>query len=137
VGTVIAILVLVAIVVVGTAISRGRTSARKDANSAVRKSLEVSSTRDVKDIRNAITQGLASAGLSETGSFDHTQFFRVNSTLQLELKVWPEDGNTRARLGVPSVRQVAGRPVKLAPVGNAIAAAEQAVRRVDPTARIT
>jgi len=136
VGTVIGIVVLVAIVVAATAVSRARTSARKNANTTVRRSLDVSSSRQVEEVRNAITQGLANAGLAQTGSFDHTRFFRVNSALQLELKVWPEDGTTRAQLQVPTVREVAGRPVKLAPVGSAIAAAEQAVRRLDPQARI-
>jgi hypothetical protein len=137
VGTVVGIAVLVGIVVVATAISRARTTARKDSNSAIKTSLTVSSSREVEQIRDAITQGLKSAGVQQTGSFDHTQFFRVNSALQLDLKVWAENGRTRATLAVPAVRQVAGRPVKLGPVGPAVAVAENAVRSLDPQANIT
>jgi hypothetical protein len=137
VGAVVGILVLVGIVVVATMVSRARTTARKGSNSAIKSSLNVSSSRAVEQVRDAITQGLSGAGVQQTGSFDHTQFFRVNSALQLELKVWPEDGRTRATLAVPAVRQVAGRPVKLTPVRPAVAAAENAVRRLDPQANIT
>lgn len=136
-GAVVGIAVLVGIVVLGTVISRARTSARKDANSSVKRSLSVSSTSDVERVRTAIAQGLVGAGLQQTGSFDNTQFFKVNSTVQLELKVWPEDGRTRASLAVPTIRSTAGRPVKLAPVGPAIAAAENAIRRIDPQAKLT
>jgi hypothetical protein len=130
------VVVLIALGVVGVLISKARTSARKSANSAIKKSLDISTSHDVDEVRTAIAQGLMSVGLRQTGSFDYVQFFRVNSTLQLELKVWPEDGQTRAHLGVPSVRENAGRPVKLAPASNAMAAAERAVRHLDPQAHI-
>ena len=136
-GVVIGIVFLIAIVAVSTMVSRARTNARKSANSSVRQSLNVSSSRAVDELRAAINQGLASAGVRQSGSFDNTQFYRVNTSIQLELKVWAEEGRTLAHLAVPSVRSTAGRPVKLAPVRPAVAAAERAVRSLDPQAIIT
>ena len=75
--------------------------------------------------------------LRESGSFDGTRFFRLNNVTQLELRVWSEDSQSRARLHLPSVRSQSGRPQRLAPVGNALAAAEHSVRSADPTATVS
>jgi hypothetical protein len=136
-GVVIGIIVLLAIGVVGARISNNRTRTRKVANSAVRQSLNASSARSVDEVRQAINSGLATVGLTEIGKFDNSQFYRVNSALQLELKVWPSEGHTLARLAVPSVRSVKGRPVKLSPVEPAISAAERALQRIDPQVKFT
>ena len=136
-GTVIGILVLIGIGIVGLWISNTRTKARKGSNSAVRQSLNVSSSRSVDEVRAAIAHGLVTAGLTEIGEFDNSQFFKINTALQLELKVWPDEGRTLAKLTVPAVRSVSGRPVKLTPVGLAIAAAAQSVQRMDPQVHIS
>ncbi len=136
-GTFIGIVVLVAIVAVSVAISRARTSARKASNATVRTSLSVSSSRSPAELTDIIARGLTGAGLSETGSFDRTRFFRLNNLTQLELEVWGEDSQSRARLRLPTVRSQAGRPQRLAPVGSALAAVERSIRSADPTATIS
>lgn len=132
-GTFVGILVLVAICVIGALVSRARTAARKTANAQVRTALTMSSRRSPGELSDIIASGLAGAGLRETGSFDGTRFFRLNNLTQLELKVWSDNSQSHARLYLPSVRSQSGRPQKLAPVGNALAAAEHSVRSADPT----
>lgn len=136
-GTFIGIIVLVAIVAIPVVISRARTSARKATNAQVRTSLSMSSNRSPDELSDIIARGLADAGLRESGAFDGTRFFRLNNVTQLELRVWSEDSRSRARLHLPSVRSQSGRPQRLAPVGNALAAAEHSVRSADPTAIIS
>jgi len=137
VGTFIGIIILVAIVAIPVVISRARTSARKATNAQVRTSLSMTSNRSPDELSDIIARGLANAGLRESGAFDGTRFFRLNNVTQLELRVWSEDSRSRARLHLPSVRSQSGRPQRLAPVGNALAAAEHSVRRADPTATIS
>lgn len=136
-GAFVGILIIVAIGVIGTLASRARTTARKTANAQVRTALTMSSSRSPAELSDIIASGLAGAGLQESGSFDGTRFFRLNSLTQLELKVWSENSQSYARLHLPSVRSQSGRPQKLAPVGNALAAAERSVRSADPTATIS
>jgi hypothetical protein len=137
VGTFIGIIVLVAIVAIPVVISQARTSARKATNAQVRTSLSMTSSRSPGELGDIIARGLADAGLRESGAFDGTRFFRLNNVTQLELRVWSEDSRSRARLHLPSVRSQSGRPQRLAPVGNALAAAEHSVRSADPTATIS
>jgi hypothetical protein len=137
VGTFIGIVVLIAIVALGFAVSRARTSARKASNATVRTSLSMTSSRSPADLADIIVRGLAGVGLSETGSFDGTRFFGLNNLTQLELKVWSEDSQSHARLHLPSVRSQSGRPQRLGPVGNALAAVERSVRGADQTATIS
>jgi hypothetical protein len=137
VGTFIGIIILVAIVAIPVVISRARTSARKATNAQVRTSLSMTSNRSPDELSDIIARGLAHAGLRESGAFDGTRFFRLNNVTQLELRVWSEDSRSRARLHLPSVRSQSGRPQRLAPVGNALAAAEHSVRSADPTATIS
>jgi hypothetical protein len=137
VGTFIGIIVLVAIVAIPVVIGRARTSARKATNAQVRTSLSMTSNRSPNELSDIIARGLANAGLRESGAFDGTRFFRLNNVTQLELRVWSEDNRSRARLHLPSVRSQSGRPQRLAPVGNALAAAEHSVRSADPTATIS
>lgn len=136
-GTFIGIIVLVAIVAIPVVISRARTSARKATNAQVRTSLSMTSSRSPGELGDIIARGLADAGLRESGAFDGTRFFRLNNVTQLELRVWSEDSRSRARLHLPSVRSQSGRPQRLAPVGNALAAAEHSVRSADPTATVS
>lgn len=136
-GTFIGIIVLVAIVAIPVVISRARTSARKATNAQVRTSLSMTSNRSPGELGDIIARGLANAGLRESGAFDGTRFFRLNNVTQLELRVWSEDSRSRARLHLPSVRSQSGRPQRLAPVGNALAAAEHSVRSADPTATVS
>ena len=136
-GTFIGIIVLVAIVAIPVVISQARTSARKATNAQVRTSLSMTSSRSPGELGDIIARGLADAGLRESGAFDGTRFFRLNNVTQLELRVWNEDSQSRARLHLPSVRSQSGRPQRLAPVGNALAAAEYSVRIADPTATIS
>lgn len=136
-GTFIGIIVLVAIVAIPVAISQARTSARKATNAQVRTSLSMTSSRSPGELGDIIARGLADAGLRESGAFDGTRFFRLNNVTQLELRVWSEDSQSRARLHLPSVRSQSGRPQRLAPVGNALAAAEHSVRIADPTATVS
>lgn len=114
-----------------------RTSARKASNATVRTSIDMTSSRSADELGDIIASGLTDVGLREMGSFDGTRFFRLNNVTQLELKVWSEDSTSHARLHLPSVRSQSGRPQKLAPVGNAIAAAERSVRSADPAAVIS
>jgi len=137
VGTFIGIIVLVAIVAIPVVISQARTSARKATNAQVRTSLSMTSSRSPGELGDIIARGLADAGLRESGAFDGTRFFRLNNVTQLELRVWSEDSQSRARLHLPSVRSQSGRPQRLAPVGNALAAAEHSVRIADPTATVS
>jgi hypothetical protein len=137
VGTFIGIIVLVAIVAIPVVISQARTSARKATNAQVRTSLSMTSSRSPDELGDIIARGLADAGLRESGAFDGTRFFRLNNVTQLELRVWSDDSQSRARLHLPSVRSQSGRPQRLAPVGNALAAAEHSVRSADPTATIS
>jgi hypothetical protein len=137
VGTFIGIIILVAIVAIPVVISRARTSARKATNAQVRTSLSMTSNRSPGELSDIIARGLANAGLTESGAFDGTRFFRLNNVTQLELRVWSEDSRSRARLHLPSVRSQSGRPQRLAPVGNALTAAEHSVRSADPTAIIS
>ena len=136
-GTFIGIIVLVAIVAIPVVISQARTSARKATNAQVRTSLSMTSSRSPGELGDIIARGLADAGLRESGAFDGTRFFRLNNVTQLELRVWSEDSQSRARLHLPSVRSQSGRPQRLAPVGNALAAAEYSVRIADPTATVS
>jgi hypothetical protein len=136
-GTFIGIIALIAIITIPVGISMARTSARKAANASVRTSLSMTSHRSPDDLTNIIARGLAGAGLKESGSFDGTRFFRLNNVTQLELRVWSEDSQSHARLHLPTVRSQSGRPQRLAPVGNALAAAERSVRSADPTATIS
>lgn len=136
-GTFIGIIALIAIITIPVGISMARTSARKAANASVRTSLNMTSHRSPDDLSNIIARGLAGAGLKESGSFDGTRFFRLNNVTQLELRVWGEDCQSHARLHLPTVRSQSGRPQRLAPVGNALAAAERSVRSADPTATIS
>lgn len=136
-GTFIGIIILVAIVAIPVVISRARTSARKATNAQVRTSLSMTSSRSPGELGDIIARGLADAGLRESGAFDGTRFFRLNNVTQLELRVWSEDSRSRARLHLPSVRSQSGRPQRLAPVGNALAAAEHSVRSADPTATVS
>lgn len=136
-GTFIGIIVLVAIVAIPVAISQARTSARKATNAQVRTSLSMTSSRSPGELGDIIARGLADAGLRESGAFDGTRFFRLNNVTQLELRVWSEDSQSRARLHLPSVRSQSSRPQRLAPVGNALAAAEHSVRIADPTATVS
>ncbi len=136
-GTFIGIIVLVAIVAIPVVISQARTSARKATNAQVRTSLSMTSSRSPDELGDIIARGLADAGLRESGAFDGTRFFRLNNVTQLELRVWSDDSQSRARLHLPSVRSQSGRPQRLAPVGNALAAAEHSVRSADPTATIS
>ncbi|MGH3195839.1 MAG: hypothetical protein ACRDNT_07875 [Streptosporangiaceae bacterium] len=136
-GAFIGIIVLVAIIAVSVGISRARTSARKAANAQERTSLSMTSRRSPDELSDIIARGLAGAGLRESGAFDGTRFFRLNNVTQLELRVWSEDSQSHARLHLPSVRSQSGRPQRLAPVGNALAAAEHSVRSADPTAIIS
>lgn len=136
-GTFIGIIVLVAIVAIPVVISQARTSARKATNAQVRTSLSMTSSRSPDELSDIIARGLADAGLRESGAFDGTRFFRLNNVTQLELRVWSDDSQSRARLHLPSVRSQSGRPQRLAPVGNALAAAEHSVRSADPTATIS
>jgi hypothetical protein len=136
-GTFVGILALIAIVAVSVGVSRARTSARKAANAQVRTTLNMTSSRSPGELSDIIARGLAGVGLKETGSFDGTRFFRLNNLTQLELKVWSEESQSHARLHLPSVRSQAGRPQRLAPVGNALDAAERSVRSADPTATIS
>jgi hypothetical protein len=137
VGTFIGIIILVAIIAIPVVISQARTSARKATNAQVRTSLSMTSSRSPDELGDIIARGLADAGLRESGAFDGTRFFRLNNVTQLELRVWSEDSQSRARLHLPSVRSQSGRPQRLAPVGNALAAAEHSVRSADPTATIS
>lgn len=136
-GTFIGIIVLVAIIAISVSISKARTSARKASNASVRTSLNMTSSRNPDELSDIIARGLAGAGLRESGSFDGTRFFRLNNLTQLELKVWSEDSQSHAQLHLPSVRSQSGRPQRLAPVRNALAAAEDSVRNADPTATIS
>lgn len=136
-GTLIGIVALIAIVAICVAVSNARTSARKASNATVRTSLSVTSCRSPGELTDIIARSLVGAGLSETGSFDRTRFFRLNNLTQLELEVWSEDSRSRARLHLPAVRSQSGRPQRLAPVGNALAAVEHSVRSVDPAATIS
>jgi hypothetical protein len=97
----------------------------------------MTSNRSPGELGDIIARGLANAGLRESGAFDGTRFFRLNNVTQLELRVWSEDSRSRARLHLPSVRSQSGRPQRLAPVGNALAAAEHSVRSADPTATVS
>ena len=136
-GTFVGIIVLVAIIAIPVGISTARTSARKTANTSVRTSLTMTSSRSPGELSDIIARGLAGVGLRESGSFDGTRFFRLNNVTQLELRVWSEDSRSHARLHLPSVRSQSGRPQRLAPVGNALAAAEHSVRNADPTATVS
>ena len=136
-GPFIGIIALILIFAVPIGISMARTSGRKAANASVRTSLNMTSHRSPDDLSNIIARGLAGAGLKESGSFDGTRFFRLNNVTQLELRVWSEDSQSHARLNLPTVRSQSGRPQRLAPVGNALAAAERSVRSADPTATIS
>jgi hypothetical protein len=136
-GTFIGIIVLVAIIAISVGISKARTSARNASSALVRTSLNMTSSRNPDELSEIIARGLAGAGLRESGSFDGTRFFRLNNVTQLELKVWSEDSQSHARLHLPSVRSQSGRPQRLAPVGNALAAAERSVRSADPDATIS
>ena len=136
-GTFIGIIILVAIIAIPVVISQARTSARKATNAQVRTSLSMTSSRSPDELSDIIARGLADAGLRESGAFDGTRFFRLNNVTQLELRVWSEDSQSRARLHLPSVRSQSGRPQRLAPVGNALAAAEHSVRSADPTVTIS
>lgn len=136
-GTFVGILILCGIGLAGALVSRARTSARKTANAAIRTTLTMTSRRNPAELSEIIAGGLAGAGLSETGSFDGTRFFRLDNLTQLELRVWSEDSLSHARLYLPSVRSQSGRPQKLAPVGSALAAAERSVLSADPTATIS
>lgn len=136
-GTFIGIIILVAIIAIPVVISQARTSARKATNAQVRTSLSMTSSRSPGELSDIIARGLADAGLRESGAFDGTRFFRLNNVTQLELRVWSEDSQSRARLHLPSVRSQSGRPQRLAPVGNALAAAEHSVRSADPTVTIS
>jgi hypothetical protein len=135
-GTLLALGLLVVAGVLAIAIGRARPRRRRAAHPVVRTSLDVTSSRSPGELGDVITRGLAGAGVRASGQFDDTRFFRVNAITQLELRVWTEDGRSHAHLTVPSVRSVSGRPQKLAPVGNAVAAAERSVRRDDPSAVI-
>jgi len=137
VGTFVGIIVLVAIIAIPVGISTARTSARKASNASVRTSLTMTSSRSPGELSDIIARGLADVGLRESGSFDGTRFFRLNNVTQLELRVWSEDSQSHARLHLPSVRSQSGRPQRLAPVGNALAAAEHSVRSADPTATVS
>jgi len=97
----------------------------------------MTSSRSPGELSDIIARGLADVGLRESGSFDGTRFFRLNNVTQLELRVWSEDSQSHARLHLPSVRSQSGRPQRLAPVGNALAAAEHSVRSADPTATVS
>ena len=136
-GISIGIIILVAIVVIPVGISTARTSARKASNASVRTSLTMTSSRSPGELSDIIARGLADVGLRESGSFDGTRFFRLNNVTQLELRVWGQDSQSHARLHLPSVRSQSGRPQRLAPVGNALAAAEHSVRSADPTATVS
>jgi hypothetical protein len=136
-GAFVGILFLVGIGVICALVSSARTSARKASNAITRSSLNVTSDQSAEQLSAIIARGLAGAGLRESGSFDGTRFFRLNSVTQLELRVWDEDGQSHARVYLPSVRSQSGRPQKLAPVGNALAAAERSVRSADPGATIS
>ena len=136
-GTFVGIIILVAIIAISAGVSKARTSARKASNALVRTSLNMTSSRSPGELSEIIARGLAGAGLRESGSFDGTHFFRLNNVTQLELRVWSEDSRSRARLHLPSVRSQSGRPQRLAPVGNALAAAEHSVRSADPTATVS
>ncbi len=136
-GIFVGIIVLVAIIAIPAGISTARTSARKTSNASVRTSLTMTSSRSPGELSDIIARGLAGVGLRESGSFDGTRFFRLNNVTQLELRVWSEDSQSRARLHLPSVRSQSGRPQRLAPVGNALAAAEHSVRSADPTATVS
>ena len=118
-GTFIGIIILVAIIAIPVVISQARTSARKATNAQVRTSLSMTSSRSPDELSDIIARGLADAGLRQSGAFDGTRFFRLNNVTQLELRVWSEDSQSRARLHLPSVRSQSGRPQRLAPVGNA------------------
>lgn len=135
--TFIGIIALTAIITISVVISNARTSARKASNALVRTSLNMTSSRGPDELSEIIVRGLAGAGLRESGSFDGTRFFRLNNVTQLELNVWSKDNQSQAHLHLPSVRSQSGRPQKLAPVGNALAAAERSVRRADPDATIS
>jgi len=136
-GTFIGIIVFVAIIVISVGISNARTSARKASNALVPTSLNMISSRSPDELSEIIARGLAGVGLRESGSFDGTRFFRLNNVTQLELKVWSEDSQSHAHLHLPSVWSQSGRPQRLAPVGNALAAAERSVRSADPDATIS
>jgi hypothetical protein len=135
--TFIGIIILAAIIAISVGISNARTSARKTSNTLVRTSLNMTSSRSPDELSEIIARGLAGVGLRESGSFDGTRFFRLNNVTQLELKVWSEDSQSHAYLHLPSVRSQSGRPQRLAPIGNALAAAEYSVRSADPDATIS
>lgn len=135
-GAFLGIIIVLALVAIPVSISRARTSARKASNATVRRSLDLTSTRSPGELGDIIARGLTGVGLTELNSFDGTRFFRLNKVTQLELKAWSEDSRSRARLYLPAVRSESGRPAKLAPVGNAMTAAENSVRRADPAAII-
>jgi hypothetical protein len=136
-GTFVGVIVLLAIIAISVGISMARTSARKAANALVNTSLNMTSSRSPDELSDIIARGLAGAGLKESGAFDGTRFFRLNNITQLELRVWSEDSQSHARLYLPSARSQSGRPQRLAPVGNALAAAERSVRSADPAATIS
>jgi hypothetical protein len=97
----------------------------------------MTSSRSPSELSGIIARGLADVGLKESGSFDGTRFFRLNNVTQLELRVWSEESQSHARLHLPSVRAQSGRSQRLAPVGNALAAAERSVRSADPTSTVS
>jgi hypothetical protein len=137
VGTFVGIILVVAIIAISVGIRTARNSARKASNASVRTSLTMTSSRSPSELSGIIARGLADVGLKESGSFDGTRFFRLNNVTQLELRVWSEESQSHARLHLPSVRAQSGRSQRLAPVGNALAAAERSVRSADPTSTVS
>lgn|GEM_PF-6836168 len=136
-GTFVGIILVVAIIAISVGIRTARNSARKASNASVRTSLTMTSSRSPSELSGIIARGLADVGLKESGSFDGTRFFRLNNVTQLELRVWSEESQSHARLHLPSVRAQSGRSQRLAPVGNALAAAERSVRSADPTSTVS
>lgn len=132
----IGLLVIVGLVVVGMGISTAVTKARKVSNASVRTSLQIRSTRPASDLGSIVGESLRAAGLSKVGSFDGTQFFRLNATTQLEVKVRPTDGGSSATVRMPSVRSTNGRPQRLSPVGVALERARASICSCDPTADV-
>jgi hypothetical protein len=130
------ILILVGICIVVAITSRAITANRKAVNANVRQSLRVTSDKSEDELARIVALGLTQAGLTNAGHFDNTQYFRLNSCIQMEVKVQPDGGRSQATISLPSVRSSEGRPQALRPVGKALDVAASSIRQSDPGALI-
>jgi hypothetical protein len=135
-GFLFAIVFIGGLVFVSVKVGNARTMARKSANATKRRSLEVRSALASNELSAVMSSSLVRAGTAKVGSFDNKSFFRLSNEIELELTVTAEADGSRARISLPSVRSVSGRPQRLAPVGRALDAAARMIAEYDQSATI-